>query len=252
MRRILGAKTAPSCTKTMTAASLPHRREGAMSGTSNATANGNENRFVVVVIAADAALSGVLFGYGAGLSRVIRHLSPVDVKRQTVRARYTAGKVGDRTIPDYVDEEGVDPANGSETFAQVALEVDNWRWAGVPLVLRSGEALGEDWREISVHFRPVPHLTFGEDAEPELGPSDAEVVREDRSEGRRHLLQHRDRGLHERGEEQHHPAVGGGPARVAHPAPPSRPSHARLLTRPIGHPPCGTSPKKIFLPRHSR
>jgi glucose-6-phosphate 1-dehydrogenase len=65
------------------------------------------------------------------------------------------------------DEEGIDPERGTETFAQVALEVDNWRWAGVPFVLRSGKALGRDRREISVHFRPVPHLTFGQDSDPE-------------------------------------------------------------------------------------
>lgn len=44
--------------------------------------------------------------------------------------------------------------------------MDTWRWAGVPFLLRSGKALGADRREIAVHFRPVPHLAFGQAREP--------------------------------------------------------------------------------------
>jgi glucose-6-phosphate 1-dehydrogenase len=101
-----------------------------------------------------------------GVFRAVKGLSSGDAKRQTVRARYTAGEVEGRPVPAYADEEGIDPRRGTETFAQVALEIDNWRWAGVPFVLRSGKALGRDRREISVHFRPVPHLTFGQDSDP--------------------------------------------------------------------------------------
>ena len=92
--------------------------------------------------------------------RAVRHLSPEEVERYTVRARYTAGHIGERQVPRYADEEGIDPAHGTETFAQVTLWVDNWRWAGVPFKLRSGKALGRERREIAVHFRPVPHLAF--------------------------------------------------------------------------------------------
>jgi glucose-6-phosphate 1-dehydrogenase len=56
------------------------------------------------------------------------------------RARYTEGDVDGKRLPDYASEEGVDPANETETLAEIALEVDNARWAGVPFVLRSGKA----------------------------------------------------------------------------------------------------------------
>jgi glucose-6-phosphate 1-dehydrogenase len=92
--------------------------------------------------------------------QAVRRLSPEEVERYTVRARYTAGRIGERQVPSYADEEGIAPARGTETFAQVTLWVDNWRWAGVPFVLRSGKALGRERREIAVHFRPVPHLAF--------------------------------------------------------------------------------------------
>lgn len=102
-----------------------------------------------------------------GVFRAVKHLASEDTKRQTIRARYTAGEIEGQSIPAYADEDGVEPERGTETFAQVALEIDNWRWAGVPFMLRSGKALGRDRREISIHFRPVPHLTFGQDSQPE-------------------------------------------------------------------------------------
>ena len=54
------------------------------------------------------------------------------------RARYTAGSVDGRDVPDYVAEPGVDPARGTETLAELTVEVANARWAGVPFRLRSG------------------------------------------------------------------------------------------------------------------
>ena len=58
------------------------------------------------------------------------------------RARYTAGRIGEREVPSYVDEEGVDPARCTETFAELVLELDSERWAGTEFVLRAGKALG--------------------------------------------------------------------------------------------------------------
>ena len=95
--------------------------------------------------------------------RAVRHFSPEEVDRFTVRARYTAGNVKGKDIPNYVDEPKVDPSHNIETFAQVTLFIDNWRWAGVPFILRSGKALAEDRHEILVHFRPVPHVAFHEE-----------------------------------------------------------------------------------------
>jgi len=77
------------------------------------------------------------------------------------RARYTAGTIGDRRLPAYVDEEGVDAQLGTETLAEVTFEIDNWRWAGVPFVLRSGKALGDARQDIVITFAPVPHLPNG-------------------------------------------------------------------------------------------
>ncbi|MDP8925343.1 MAG: glucose-6-phosphate dehydrogenase [Actinomycetota bacterium] len=102
----------------------------------------------------------------ADVLRAVRRLSPEEVGRQSVRARYTAGRSGDKEIPSYVEEEGIDPGRETETFAQVILTIDNWRWSGVPFVLRTGKALSRDRMEISVHFKPVPHPAFGQRTQP--------------------------------------------------------------------------------------
>jgi glucose-6-phosphate 1-dehydrogenase len=98
--------------------------------------------------------------------RSVRPLAGDDILRRTRRGRYTAGRVGDHEVPAYVDEEGVDPAHRTETFAQIDLELDNWRWAGTIFRLRTGKALNRDRKEVTVHFRSVPHMPLGHHGEP--------------------------------------------------------------------------------------
>jgi glucose-6-phosphate 1-dehydrogenase len=69
------------------------------------------------------------------------------------RARYTEGRVDGRFFPSYADEPDVDGERGVETLAQVLLQVDTPRWAGVPFVLRSGKAIGDPRAEVAVHFK---------------------------------------------------------------------------------------------------
>ncbi len=95
----------------------------------------------------------------ADVLRAVR--PPSDMARDTVRARYTAGTVDGRDLPDYAREDGVDPDRGTETYAEYTVTIENWRWAGVPFRLRTGKALGSDRQEIAIWFKPVPHLPFG-------------------------------------------------------------------------------------------
>ena len=88
------------------------------------------------------------------------------------RARYTAGTVGDRELPAYTDEPGVDPARGTETLAELTCEVRTDRWAGVPITLRSGKALAGKDGEIVLTFRPVNHVPAGL-----TGPAPGSVLR---------------------------------------------------------------------------
>jgi len=101
--------------------------------------------------------------------RQVRRLTADEVAGQSVRARYAAGRIGDRAVPAYVQEPGVDGDRRTETFAEVTLFVDSHRWRGVPFRLRSGKALGMDSREIRLQLRPLERLPFGQPDE--VGPN---------------------------------------------------------------------------------
>lgn len=89
------------------------------------------------------------------LLRDVHPPAPADLATSTCRARYTAGRIGDVELPAYVDEPGVDPARGTETFAEVTLHIDNERWRGTPFVLRTGKALRNTRLEVVARFRPT-------------------------------------------------------------------------------------------------
>ncbi|MDF3014990.1 MAG: zwf4 [Thermomicrobiales bacterium] len=99
--------------------------------------------------------------------RAVQRLAPEEIARATVRGRYSRGAIGEREILPYIKEPGVDARRETETFAQVTLRIENWRWAGVPFLLRTGKALGRDRREIAVRFKSVPHLAFGQMSQPQ-------------------------------------------------------------------------------------
>jgi glucose-6-phosphate 1-dehydrogenase len=82
------------------------------------------------------------------------------VAEMTVRARYTSGMSGGEEVPGYLEEEGVPEDSTTETYAALKLEVHNWRWAGVPIFLRTGKRLARKVTEIAVQLKPVPHLAF--------------------------------------------------------------------------------------------
>jgi glucose-6-phosphate 1-dehydrogenase len=90
------------------------------------------------------------------LLRSVRSPDPAKMAEVTRRGRYTAGRLGDRDVPSYVDEPGVDPERSTETFAEIALEIDNERWAGTRFVLRSGKAMTRPRMEIVMRFRDSP------------------------------------------------------------------------------------------------
>ncbi|HJU02426.1 MAG TPA: glucose-6-phosphate dehydrogenase [Actinomycetes bacterium] len=77
------------------------------------------------------------------------------------RARYTAGRIDGRALVSYVDEEGVDRDRGTETFAEVILAVNTWRWAGVPFRVRAGKALRRLRKEAVITFKQPPWVPVG-------------------------------------------------------------------------------------------
>jgi glucose-6-phosphate 1-dehydrogenase len=85
---------------------------------------------------------------------------PAPSPHAAVRGQYTAGTVGGRAVPGYLEEAGVAPGSRTETFAALRLTVENWRWAGVPFYLRTGKRLARTVTEIAVTLQDVPHMAF--------------------------------------------------------------------------------------------
>ncbi len=77
------------------------------------------------------------------------------------RARYTAGVVEGKPLIGYADSEGVTPSRNTETLAEMTVTIDNWRWAGVPFVLRSGKALESSRKDAIITFKPAPRVPDG-------------------------------------------------------------------------------------------
>lgn len=90
----------------------------------------------------------------------IRPLEPAHVAESVVRAQYTAAQVGDRHLPGFRQEDRIAPDSRTETYVAVRLHIDNWRWAGVPIYLRTGKRLARRLTEIVVQFKKPPMQLF--------------------------------------------------------------------------------------------
>ena len=88
-----------------------------------------------------------------------------------VRAQYTSGMAEGKEAVGYLEEEDVPPDSQTETYVALRLEVDNWRWAGVPIYLRTGKRLARKVTEIAVTLKPVPHLAFQADGSVGVQPN---------------------------------------------------------------------------------
>jgi glucose-6-phosphate 1-dehydrogenase len=96
--------------------------------------------------------------------KILRALRPIageSVANATVRGQYRAGAVDGQPVVSYLAEENVSAESRTETFVALKAEIDTWRWAGVPFLLRTGKRMQEKLAAIVVNFRAVPHSIFG-------------------------------------------------------------------------------------------
>jgi glucose-6-phosphate 1-dehydrogenase len=108
--------------------------------------------------------------------------SEAEALRNSVRGQYTRGHAGNNPIEDYRATPNVRPDSTTETYAALRLQIDNWRWAGVPFFLRTGKRLGRRVTEIALIFKRAPHLPFDKTMTEELGQN-ALVIRVQPDEG---------------------------------------------------------------------
>lgn len=91
--------------------------------------------------------------------RVLKNLMPItgdDVAAKVARGQYGTGIVGGEKVPAYREEFGVAPDSRIETFVAIRAQIDTWRWAGVPFLLRTGKRMASRVTEIAIRFKAVP------------------------------------------------------------------------------------------------
>ena len=95
--------------------------------------------------------------------KILHAVKPFDKEsavNNAVRGQYTAGKIDEKEIQDYKDEDDVDENSQTETFAALKIEIDNWRWSGVPFYLRTGKSLAKRHSEVAIQFKRPPFTLF--------------------------------------------------------------------------------------------
>jgi glucose-6-phosphate 1-dehydrogenase len=97
-------------------------------------------------------------------SKVLRAVQPIDpdaVAANTVRGQYGAGTLSDgSSAPAYRDEPGVAPDSNIDTFSALKLQIDSWRWAGVPFYMRTGKRMSNRYTEVVIEFKHAPTVMF--------------------------------------------------------------------------------------------
>jgi glucose-6-phosphate 1-dehydrogenase len=116
------------------------------------------------------------------LLQAIRLPTDRDIDDLAVRGQYTRGGTRQELMGGYRDEPGVDPLSRTETFAAMRLNVDNWRWAGVPFYVRTGKRLPARVTEVALQFQRPPHLPIPGNQLTEL-EADALILRIQPNEG---------------------------------------------------------------------
>ena len=97
-------------------------------------------------------------------AKVLRAIKPVvgdDCNDCVVRGQYGAGKINDKDVPAYHDEPNVPKDSVTDSFVALKLEIQNWRWAGVPFFVRAGKRMPERVTEVNITFKDVPTRPAG-------------------------------------------------------------------------------------------
>jgi len=128
--------------------------------------------------------------------KVFRSIRPFpldDLKDEVVIGQYGRGEIDQKLVLGYREESGVSKASITPTFAAIKVMIDNWRWHRVPFYLRSGKRLSKRKTEISIHFKPVPHLMFSNTLNEPIEPNTL-ILRVHPDEGMNLILQTKNPG----------------------------------------------------------
>jgi glucose-6-phosphate 1-dehydrogenase len=90
----------------------------------------------------------------------VRPIRPSAVHAHAFRAQYGEGSIGGQRVPGYLQEENIPRDSVTETYAALKLYIDNWRWRGVPIYLRTGKRMAQQQSLVSICFRHPPQQFF--------------------------------------------------------------------------------------------
>ncbi|WP_420208115.1 glucose-6-phosphate dehydrogenase [Candidatus Electronema sp. JC] len=95
--------------------------------------------------------------------KVLKALRPItakNIEKRVVRGQYGPGFIKGSAVPGYLEAKGGNPGSTTETFVAIRVDIDNWRWAGVPFYLRTGKAMACKRSEVVINYKPLPHNIF--------------------------------------------------------------------------------------------
>ena len=95
--------------------------------------------------------------------RSLRRFAQNDVASCVVRGQYAEGAINGKSVVAYRAEKDVDPKSMTDTFVALRLNIDDWRWAGIPIYMRVGKRLPKSGTEISIHFKKAPAVLFNKE-----------------------------------------------------------------------------------------
>ncbi|PYX42325.1 MAG: glucose-6-phosphate dehydrogenase [Acidobacteria bacterium] len=107
----------------------------------------------------------------AKILHAIQPLTSEEVLTRTVRGQYGEGELVGQHAPAYREEKAVPPDSRTETYVAMKLQIDNWRWAGVPFYVRTGKRLAARATDIVIQFRRAPFVLFRDTSVENLMPN---------------------------------------------------------------------------------
>ncbi|MCB0075939.1 MAG: glucose-6-phosphate dehydrogenase [Anaerolineales bacterium] len=108
-------------------------------------------------------------------TKVLQQIRPIAAAQESARGQYSAGSVAGRMVAGYRDEADVSAGSTRETFAAIKLQIENWRWSGVPFYLRTGKRLPKKATQITIVFRNAPRVTFQAPLTAHLTPNELAI-----------------------------------------------------------------------------
>lgn len=95
--------------------------------------------------------------------RSLEKITPEKIRGDIIRGQYSQGYLNDNMLPAYRQEERVSPQSETETFVALKLHVDNFRWAGVPIYIRTGKRMKAKSTEIIIQFKSIPKVLYSKE-----------------------------------------------------------------------------------------